>query len=243
MKRVVAFFLIISALTFNSCAFNNDHEAAIPQPTLLVTQEPISSAQPLSPPSDPDIISPLAEIDLLPVEEYSWIREYPVEYVMIHFSSNVVINIKNPYSLNGVRNIFENNYVSTNYIIDRDGTIHCWIPEQRVAWHAGKGSLNGNEKYENKMNLYSIGIELLAIGSKNDMKQYLSSKQYDSIPSGLAGYTEAQYKSLIALLKDITVRWNIQPDKAHILGHEEYNTSKSDPGELFDWNRVISNID
>jgi N-acetyl-anhydromuramyl-L-alanine amidase AmpD len=115
------------------------------------------------------------------------------------------------------------------------------VPEQRVAWHAGKGSF-GEEKYENSLNKYSIGIELLAIGSKNDMKQYLTSRQYNSIPKHLIGYTDAQYEALSALISDIIERWDIPADRQHIIGHDEYNPNKSDPGELFDWERLMGKI-
>ena len=230
-------FLFPSVL---SCA--KDTTAAAISATPVITQQSVSDLLPLDPPTDPDIVSNLAVCDYLPIDDYSWIREYPAEFVMLHFSSNVVINKKDPYSLAGVRKIFEDSFVSANYVIDRDGTVYCWIPEQRAAWHAGKGTWLDDEKYENKMNKYSIGIEMLAIGSKNDMKQYLTSKEYNSLPKELIGYTDAQYESLIKLLKDITYRWNIPCDRQHIIGHEEYKPEKCDPGELFDWNRVMSGL-
>lgn len=211
------------------------------EPPYLSAQTDQRAETPAPPVSDPDIVSPLATVDLMPVEDSSWKREYPVEVVVVHFCSNVVIDISNPYSLKAVRQTFTQNEVSTNYIIDRDGTIYCWVPEQRVAWHAGKGSF-GEEKYENSLNKYSIGIELLAIGSKNDMKQYLTSRQYNSIPKHLIGYTDAQYEALSALISDIIERWDIPADRQHIIGHDEYNPNKSDPGELFDWERLMGKI-
>ena len=256
MKRAFMPLILLLSITVNllSCAskaktelvetttdITSDTKPITTPETTLQTSENVSETSEIiisEPPADTDIVSSLAVRDFLPISDYSWEREFPVEYIVLHFSSNVVIDINDPYSLEGVRNIFEDSYVSTNYIIDRDGTIYCWIPEQRAAWHAGKGSLNGNEKYENKLNKYSIGIELLAMGSKNDMKQYLTSKQYDSIPKELIGYTDEQYQSLAALLKDITSRWDIAADREHIIGHDEYNPSKTDPGELFDWSKV-----
>ncbi len=264
MKRAFMPLILLLSITLNllSCANKAKTELGETSPDITSDTKPITTPNTTleatfqtsantsetsenvtsEPPTDTDIVSSLALRDFLPLTDYSWEREYPAEYVVVHFSSNVVIDINNPYSLEGVRNIFKGNYVSTNYVIDRDGTIYCWIPEQRAAWHAGKGSLNGNEKYENRLNKYSIGIELLAMGSKKDMNQYLTSKQYDSIPKEMIGYTDAQYKSLTALLKDITSRWDIIPDREHIIGHDEYNPSKTDPGELFDWNRIMNGI-
>ena len=92
------------------------------------------------------------------------------------------------------------------------------------------------------MNKYSIGIELTAIGSKNDMKQYVSSSYYNSIPKSNIGFTDAQYESLIALLNDVCKRWSIPINREHIIGHSEYSPLKADPGELFDWERVMDGL-
>jgi N-acetyl-anhydromuramyl-L-alanine amidase AmpD len=62
------------------------------------------------------------------------------------------------------------------------------------------------------------------------------------VPKELIGYTNEQYEALTALLLDISQRWDIEPDRAHVIGHEEYNPAKPDPGELFDWSRVIASL-
>ncbi len=185
-------------------------------------------------------VSPLAEKDFLePVESYSENREYPPEYVMLHFTSNVVANRKDPYDIGEVRKIFEDNELSIHYILDRDGRVFCYMPEDRVAWHAGKGSWKNTEKYTNSMNKYSIGIEILAVGSKADMSQYLSPSEYDALDPSLIGFTDAQYKSLATLLSDVCKRNNIPFDREHIIGHDEYNPTKNDPGETFSWDRIF----
>ena len=141
--------------------------------------------------------------------------------------------------MDSIRKIFEDGKISINYIIDRDGEITCYIPENRCAWHAGKGSFNDIEKLTDAMNRYSIGIELVAIGNENDMSPYFSKSEYSEIDKNLIGFTEAQYQALIPLLKDICKRNSIPYDKEHIIGHEEYKKSKTDPGELFDWERLF----
>lgn len=241
-KLIYLFFALIYLCLVMSACTDNSPERSTPL-AIEITKQSTSEITPLDPPKDPDIVSKYAAEDfLLPLNKYSWKREFPVEFVILHFSSNVVIDKNDPYSLEGVRKVFEDNFVSTNYIIDRDGTVYCWIPEQRAAWHAGEGTWLDNEKYENKMNKYSIGIEMLAIGSKNDMKQYLTASEYNSLPKEILGYTEAQYEALTELLEDITDRWNIPCDRQHILGHEEYKPVKSDPGELFDWDRIMKSL-
>lgn len=186
-----------------------------------------------------DTVSSLAkEYYLEPLEEYSWQREYKVEYVMVHFTSAVVLDKNDPYNMDSVRRIFEDSKVSINYIIDRDGEITCYIPEDRCAWHAGKGSYMGIKKLVDSMNRYSIGIEIVAVGSEDDMSPYFTKSEYNKIDKDLIGFTEAQYEALIPLVKDICERNNIPYDKEHIIGHEEYKKSKTDPGELFDWGRL-----
>lgn len=176
---------------------------------------------------------------LLPLETYSDERQFAPEMVMIHFSSAVQIDEKDPYNMDLIRNIFVTYEVSTHYIIDRDGTIRCYIPEDRVAWHAGKGSWPLDDKYTNAMNQYAIGIELVAMGSKKDMSPYMSGKEYDAMDQSLMGFTPAQYDALSGLVRDLCLRYGIPMDRDHIIGHKEYAPKKPDPGELFDWAWVL----
>ncbi len=185
--------------------------------------------------------SPLAKVQYLePLEDFSWEREFAPEYVMIHFTSAVVLSKSDPYNMKSVRKIFEDSGVSIHYIIDRDGEIYCYIPETRAAWHAGKGTFAADGRLTNAMNKYSIGIELVAIGSARDMAQYLSANEYAALDKSLIGYTDAQYESLSLLVKDVCKRNQIAFDREHIIGHSEYKEQKSDPGELFDWARIFN---
>ena len=171
--------------------------------------------------------------------DFSWEQQYPPEYVMIHFCSAVVNHRDDPYNMEYVRQTFIDADVSIHYIIDRDGTVYCYVPEDRSAWHAGKGEWLGDEKYTNKMNLYSIGIEVVGMGSQKDMAGYLHKWEYDKLDDSLKGFTDAQYDSLKLLVEDICQRNNIPLDREHVIGHQEYSSRKKDPGELFDWSRII----
>ena len=176
---------------------------------------------------------------LLPLEDFSYAREASPQFVMIHFTSNVMADREDPYDIDDLRAIFVENGVSIHYIIGRDGTVRCYIPEDRVAWHAGKGEWAGDPAFTNKMNYHSIGIELAAIGSADDMSIYLTQEEYDALNSSLIGFTDAQYDALSLLVADICARNSIPMDRDHIIGHEEYASRKNDPGELFDWSRII----
>jgi len=220
--------------------------SAVQVTTSAVTTEKVTTAQTTevqtTPPPryDKEIIYEGAIKDyMLPLEDFSWERLYDPEFVMIHFTSAVVVKRDDPYNINHIRDIFINGEVSIHYIIERDGSVRCYIPENRVAWHAGKGEFANDEKYTNKMNLYSIGIELVGMGSKQDMSGYMSGKAYDALDDSLKCFTEEQYAALKPLVEYLCAEYDIPMDRAHIIGHEEYSPRKSDPGDLFDWSRIV----
>ncbi len=228
MKRILT-VLAVCMFVFTSCGKSGTEEA------VAVWSENVQQEQ-----QAPVTVSEYAkEYFLEPLEKYSWEKEHNTEYVVLHFTSDVVADKDNPYDMQQIRKIFEENEVSIHYIIDRDGEAYCYIPESRSAWHSGVGEFAGDEKYTNKMNKYSVGIEIVAIGSENDMAQYLEAHEYAEIDMSLVGFTDAQYNTLRKLVPDICERNNIPFDRQHIIGHTEYNPDKSDPGELFDWNRIF----
>ena len=247
--RFALLFLTFSLLTACGSSSMNTPVESIPEPTPseeVFLESPIPSEEETLPPEES--VSPVVntymyegavEDFLEPFDEYSWEREYAPEYIMIHFTSAVMLDPKNPYDMDSVRSIFEDYDISIHYILDRDGTVYCYMPETRVAWHAGVGTFADDEKYTNKMNYYAIGIEILAIGSENDMAQYLDRYQYKALDTELIGFTDAQYDALRDLVSDLCLRYNIPMDKAHVIGHEEYSPGKNDPGELFDWERLL----
>lgn len=166
-------------------------------------------------------------------------RIYDPTHVLLHFISNAGNNQQNPYDINAVHSILNDYELSTHYTIDRDGTIYLFTSEDRVAYHAGKGYLPDYPEYENRLNHHSIGIEILGIGTSSEMSIMLSSEQFNAIDPSLLGYTDAQYEALNLLLDDILQRHSsIKKDRRHILGHDEYNPSKTDPGSLFNWNKI-----
>ena len=104
--------------------------------------------------------------------------------------------------------------VSAHYMVDEDGSILRLVPEERRAWHAGRGSWQG----ETNVNHASIGIEIVNPGHE----------------FGYRPFPEAQIASVIELVSDIRSRWTI-PD-ARLSGHSDCApTRKEDPGELFPW--------
>ena len=109
--------------------------------------------------------------------------------------------------------------VSAHYVVDEDGSILRLVPEERRAWHAGRGSWQG----ETDCNAASIGIEIVNPGHE----------------FGYRDFPEAQIDAVISLVSDIRTRWTI-PD-ARIIGHSDLAPDrKQDPGERFPWKRLAA---
>jgi len=123
---------------------------------------------------------------------------------------------------------------SGHYYIDRDGTIHEYVPVARTAHHT-RG-----------WNPRSVGIELVNTGRFPDWLD--SRRQAMEEP-----YTEAQVASLVALLLDLHARL---PGLAQVAGHEDLDRDevaasddparrvrrKRDPGPLFPWEAVLAAV-
>ncbi|KVW93367.1 1,6-anhydro-N-acetylmuramyl-L-alanine amidase AmpD [Thiobacillus denitrificans] len=101
--------------------------------------------------------------------------------------------------------------VSAHFFIRRDGTLIQFVPCTLRAWHAGVSIWQEREC----CNDFSIGIEL---------------EGSDDLP-----FTEAQYASLIPLLRTLKQTYPIRA----VVGHSEIAPErKTDPGVCFEWERV-----
>lgn len=114
--------------------------------------------------------------------------------------------------------------VSAHYVIDEDGAVYGLVDESRRAWHAGVSSWAG----ERDINGISIGIELVNPGHA-----------YPGYAGGYRSFPEMQMRSLEQLATDILRRHAIPAHR--VLGHSDVApTRKTDPGELFDWERLAA---
>jgi AmpD protein len=105
--------------------------------------------------------------------------------------------------------------VSAHVLIRRDGECVQYVPFHKRAWHAGVSVYEGREN----CNDYSIGIELEGTETID--------------------YTQAQYD---ALNKVIDVLLSTYPNlsKQRIAGHSDIAPNrKTDPGDSFDWAKII----
>ncbi len=103
--------------------------------------------------------------------------------------------------------------VSAHYLISETGEVFSLVSEKKRAWHAGAGQWG----MVTDVNSRSIGIELAN--------------------TGFAPFPEPQMVALEDLLRGITRRWAIQPER--IIGHSDLAPGrKIDPGLRFDWRRL-----
>ncbi len=145
---------------------------------------------------------------LLPPKVTSRLRSnVPVDTIVLHFCSDALENPRSPFNMERIRQIYIRGGVSAHYVIDRDGVVFRWVPETRTAFHAGEGKMPWGPVRENSLNEFSIGVELLGVGTREEMARFIPVSVYDKIPREHIGFTPAQYVSLKKLLEDISARW------------------------------------
>ena len=235
--RRAAVLCLFAALTLTACSpVRREEPDSSTVNTAITTAAPTTAATTAVP--APRDCSPLAAADYLDPDNSSSPREYPPECIMLHFTSAVVLSRDDPYNAALVRGIFADNPIGIHYLIDRAGGIRCFVPETRAAWHAGRGQWK-EERFTDKLNAYSIGIELMGIGTQEEMAEYLTAAEYRALDQRLIGFTDAQYRALDALLADLCGQYAIPRDREHIIGHHDYAADKTDPGQLLNWGRII----
>lgn len=169
----------------------------------------------------------------------------------------------------------KDNHVSTPFVVARDGTIYQLFSSKYWSYHLGKGAQGGNET----MSKSSIAIELSNVAYLREKDgnlvdpygaQYCTPAETDAyvtLPKAYRGYTRfatftnAQYDSLITLLRYLTAtykipaaflpeekRYDVYADVAKFKGitsHVNYQPEsygKWDIGPGFDWTRVIAGL-
>ena len=128
--------------------------------------------------------------------------------------------------------------VSPHYLVNREGHITRFVPEDKRAWHAGHGIWHG----ETDVNTVSIGIETINLGYRR--RWYPAGTRVSGSNKEWYSYDERLFQTLAALCKDIVERYDIQ--SRHIIGHSDMSTYKNtdylgrnlDPGPLFPWERL-----
>lgn len=143
-----------------------------------------------------------------------------IDIIVVHSNYHVVNQQKQIFDFNvdGCIKQFRDGGTAPHYMITRDGTILKMVDEKNVAYQAGKSALPDGSR--TMLNTSSIGIEVIS------MKRN--------------GPTEAQYRALDTLIKDICSRYDIQ----YLTRHSDIATPrgrKDDPWGM-DWKRVVDNV-
>lgn len=140
-------------------------------------------------------------------------RQSSVDLLVLHYTE-----LPLEESLDILRDDRRPNRVSAHYVLAEDGTVYRLVPEDRVAWHAGRSYWRGRDG----LNGSSIGIEIVN----------LHGDHYD--------YPAVQIAVLVELCRDIIGR---QPAivPRNIVGHSDIAPKrKDDPGLRFPWARLAA---
>ena len=107
--------------------------------------------------------------------------------------------------------------VSAHYLISEAGEVTRLVAEEKRAWHAGASFWRGTRD----VNSASIGIEL----------------DHPGHAGGYRPFAPAQIDALVPLLARIVQAYDIP--RANVVAHSDVApTRKTDPGELFPWDRL-----
>jgi N-acetylmuramoyl-L-alanine amidase len=108
--------------------------------------------------------------------------------------------------------------VSAHYVLAEDGALYRLVPEDRVAWHAGRSHWRGREA----LNTTSIGVEIVNLhGDRHD-------------------YPEVQMAALVELCHGIIARHPAIVPR-NVVGHSDIAPKrKIDPGLRFPWAKLAA---
>jgi len=195
-------------------------------------------------------------------ESYYYREEVNKDQIVLHYTMG--------YLKGDIATLTQPNYhVSVPFVIGRNGKIYNLFFSGFWSYHLGRNSIGGNTERSRA----TIGIELSNIGHlKRQASQMISEgnniycdvsqiQYYQALDFQdfhfFATFTDAQYESLIILLRYLTARYEIPAefladdfryrafnevvDFRGIVSHVNYRgNEKEDIGPAFDWNRVIN---
>jgi N-acetylmuramoyl-L-alanine amidase len=164
-------------------------------------------------------------------QEYRpWIEDLPIRPTAK--IDTVVLHSTEEPSLEDARRIADESaeHISAHYYIDRDGSVHQWVPDDRIAWHAAG------------WNTRSLGIELVNLGRFPEHYSFVGQIPDEPFP-------QAQQRALIGLLRHLRRRF---PSLVHLLRHSDVDRThvpasdapeqmvrrRIDPGPQLPWTSI-----
>lgn len=113
--------------------------------------------------------------------------------------------------------------VSSHFAVGRDGGVIRFLPDEAVAWHAGKVTKPTaeivKEREGKSPNTYSLGIECEGKATEEP--------------------TRMQMGALADLVRQLAAEHSIPLTRRHIIGHREIRADKTCPG-LIDVDKVVA---
>lgn len=104
--------------------------------------------------------------------------------------------------------------VSTHVLVDRDGTVYRVVDDDKVAWHAGRSVLHGEEG----VNAFSLGVELV---DAND-------------DASVDPYPEPQLAAAVEWVAEKAALYGVPLNR--VVAHRDVSPGrKIDPGNDFDF--------
>ncbi len=161
------------------------------------------------------------------IEEEPMIRDFtrargalPISLVVIHYTAG-----REAGDLRVLRGGTDR-VVSVHYLVGRTEKfgIKAIVPENRVAFHAGKSRWTDHEGvHRSDVNAFSIGIEISNMGPPEE-------------------FTDFQYEAVAQLAREIMER-HPRITLSRFVGHQDISPGrKIDPGPLWDWKRFRSMV-
>jgi N-acetylmuramoyl-L-alanine amidase len=145
-------------------------------------------------------------------------RALPPKYIVYHYTATDDIDSFLPDFMGET-----GRQASSNYILDRDGTLYELVPPDYSAWANGDADTTPADMTPGiNLNQESISIEIVNNGDRTD--------------PNFEPYTPEQIATLQRWTADMTQRYGITAD--HLIGHEDVTSGKSDPGPLFPWDVI-----
>lgn len=147
-------------------------------------------------------------------------RKQPVSAVVIHITEGSEASVDSWFGST-------KSEVSAHYMITKDGRLKQYVREEDTAWHAGRifrptwtGLRTAESGAYINPNSYTIGVEHEAT-------------------SAASVWTPEMYERSSILLAEIHVRWGVELDRNHVVGHREIRSDKSCPGLAVDMAMLV----
>jgi N-acetyl-anhydromuramyl-L-alanine amidase AmpD len=140
---------------------------------------------------------------------------------------------------------------SSHQVIDRDGTCYQCVAMADTAWHAGPATTWQGKPIRGNANDFTVGIEIanwgeLKASPAGGYVNYLGKAFKGQVFTAADGsvweaYPEPQILAVIGVVKVIV---NKYPGigRGDVLGHEQIQGNKRDPGPAFPWERVLDEV-